>query len=108
MSPTTVITNEQDLRNYFDAGGRPRERWGVGIEYERFGVLRDTLEPLPYEGPVSVESLLQALVRECGWTPDEEAGRVIGVSRGSIRITLEPGGQVELSGGGPLHSRRGT
>ena len=64
MEPTTVITKEEDLQNYFDAGARPRDRWGVGLEYERFGVIRESGDPLPYEGPISVERLLRELVQE--------------------------------------------
>jgi glutamate--cysteine ligase len=93
------IGREADLEGYFEAGAKPRGRWGVGLEYERFGVLADTLAPVPYEGERSVEALLRRLVREHGWEPNEEDGRVLGARRGETRITLEPGCQVELSGG---------
>jgi glutamate--cysteine ligase len=99
MEPTTVITREEDLHTYFDAGSRARENWGVGVEYERFGVFRDSGRPLPYSGPVSVEAVLRELVEHRGWTPLEEDGHLIEVSRRGTRLTLEPGGQVELSGG---------
>ena len=98
MDPTKLIAREEDLEGYFEIGAKARERWGIGIEYERFGVRGETGEPLPYEGEVSVEGLLKALVRSHGWTPIEEEGRVIGASREGSRITLEPGGQLELSG----------
>jgi len=99
MDPTTIITREEDLHTYFDAGSRPRENWGVGVEYERFGVFRDSGRPLPYSGPVSVEAVLKELVEERGWAPVEEDGHLLEVSRRGTRLTLEPGGQVELSGG---------
>lgn len=93
------IGQEADLEGYFAAGAKPRGRWGVGLEYERFGVLTDTLAPVPYEGERSIEALLHGLVRDHGWEPHEEDGRVLGARRGTTRITLEPGCQVELSGG---------
>jgi len=99
MKSTTVITREEDLHTYFDAGSTARENWGVGVEYERFGVFRDSGSPLPYTGPVSVEAVLRELVEDFGWTPVEEEGHLIEVSRRGARLTLEPGGQVELSGG---------
>jgi glutamate--cysteine ligase len=97
------IARETDLDGYFAAGARPRQRWGVGLEYERFGVLTDTLAPAPYEGERSIEALLRRLVRDHGWDPSEEDGRLLGARKGETRITLEPGCQVELSGG--VHRR---
>jgi glutamate--cysteine ligase len=94
-----VIQKEEDLDGYFEAGAKPRDRWGVGLEYERFGVLRNGVAPVPYDGPVSVEALIGRLVRERGWTPTEEAGRLLGARLGDTRLTLEPGCQLELSGG---------
>ena len=99
MEQTCVITREEDLHTYFDAGSRARENWGVGVEYERFGVFRDSGRPLPYSGPVSVEAMLRELVESRGWAPVEEDGHLIAVSRRGTRLTLEPGAQVELSGG---------
>src|SRR5262249_18445622 len=98
MEETTVITREDDLKGYFEPGAKPRERWGTGIEYERFGVFRDSGLPIPYEGPASVEAVLQRLVGDRGWAPGLEGGRILGATRGETRITLEPGGQLELSG----------
>ena len=95
----TVIEREEDLQGYFEPGSKPADLWGLGVEYERFGVLRDTGAPVPYEGPRSVEKVLATLVRERGWEPDEEGGRLLGARRGPTRITLEPGAQLEMSGG---------
>jgi len=94
-----VIRKEKDLDGYFEAGAKPRDLWGVGLEYERFGVLRGSSLPVPFEGPASVEALIGRLVRERGWTPTEEAGRLLGARLGDTRLTLEPGCQLELSGG---------
>jgi glutamate--cysteine ligase len=94
-----VIEKEQDLEEYFDAGSKPRERWGVGLEWERFGLVREGLSPAPYEGERSVESLLKRLVQDSGWEGLEEDGRLLGARKGGTRITLEPGAQLEISGG---------
>src|SRR5712691_7481141 len=93
-----IIAREEDLHGYFESGSKPRERWGVGIEYERAGVFRDSGRVVPYEGPASVETILNTLARTGGWSPLMEDGRVIGLARGDTRITLEPGAQMELSG----------
>ena len=93
-----IIAREEDLRGYFESGCKPRERWGVGLEYERAGVFRDSGRVVPFEGPASVETILNTLARTGGWSPLMERGRVIGLARGDTRITLEPGAQMELSG----------
>jgi glutamate--cysteine ligase len=98
MDPKTTLSREEDLQGYFEQGAKPRERWGIGLEYERIGVFREDGRAVPYEGPSSVEALLGTLVRERGWTPHEEDGRILELHRGSTRITLEPGAQLELSG----------
>jgi glutamate--cysteine ligase len=97
MTESEPIAHEDDLRGYFDLGSKPRERWGVGVEYERLGVFRDTGRAVPYEGHVSIESMLRALVRDAGWEAEEEDGRILALRRGATRLTLEPGAQVELS-----------
>jgi len=98
MDPKAAIAREDDLQGYFDLGAKPRDRWGTGLEYERFGVFRDSGHPVPYEGTASVEAILRRLTGERGWTPSEEEGHILGASKGDTRITLEPGGQIELSG----------
>src|ERR1041384_5773264 len=93
-----IITRDEDLQDYFDSGSKPRERWGIGLEYERAGLFRDSGRAVPYEGPASVETILNTLARNGAWTPILEGGRVLGLSKGTTRITLEPGAQMELSG----------
>ncbi|HXU12497.1 MAG TPA: glutamate--cysteine ligase, partial [Candidatus Binatia bacterium] len=58
-----IIGREEDLHGYFDSGSKPRERWGIGLEYERAGVFRDNGRAVPFEGPASVETLLANLSR---------------------------------------------
>ncbi len=98
MDPETVITHEEDLLEHFRRGARPRERWGIGVEYERLGVFRDTGRAIPYEGDASVETILKTLGDTRGWSPHDESGRILSLARGTTSITLEPGGQMELSG----------
>jgi glutamate--cysteine ligase len=98
MDPAAVISREEDLLECFHLGGKPREQWGVGIEYERLGVFRDTGLAIPYEGPVSVETFLKSMAQQHGWATHGEGGRVLSLTRGRTNVTLEPGGQMELSG----------
>src|SRR6266850_2019763 len=93
-----IISREEDLQGYFETGSKPRERWGIGLEYERAGVFRDSGRAVAYEGPNSVETILNTLAKNAGWTPIQESGLVLGLSKGDTRITLEPGAQMELSG----------
>src|SRR3989441_9570903 len=93
-----IITREEDLQGYFETGSKPRERWGIGLEYERAGVFRDSGRAVPYDGPASVETILNTLAKNAGWSPMLEGGRIVGLSKGGTRITLEPGAQMELSG----------
>jgi glutamate--cysteine ligase len=93
-----IIAREEDLHAYFDGGSKPRDRWGIGLEYERAGVFRDNGRAVPYEGPASVETLLTTLARTRGWEPILEGGRILGLAKGGTRLTLEPGAQLELSG----------
>jgi glutamate--cysteine ligase len=98
MEPTQVVAREEDLKGYFEQGSKPRERWGIGLEYERVGVFRDSGLAVPYEGRASVETLLEALARERGWAPHDEGGHVLALEKGATQITLEPGAQLEMSG----------
>ncbi len=99
MSAPQPIEHEDDLIAHFAAGAKPRERWGVGVEYERIGVFRESGHAVPYAGEKSVETLLNVLVRDRGWEPHGEDGRVLSLARGGAHVTLEPGAQVELSTG---------
>jgi len=90
-----------DLLEPFHAAEKPRYRWRVGTEAEKFGVLAEDGSPLPFDGPRSIHQVFAGLVEEHGWyarPPEAEGGPVISLERGGASITLEPGGQVELSG----------
>jgi glutamate--cysteine ligase len=82
---------------YIEQGCKPREQWRIGTEHEKFAFDLATLKRLPHEGPKGIGALLKAMQR-FGWQPVEEEGKVIALSCGACNITLEPGGQFELSG----------
>ncbi|MEK6601514.1 MAG: glutamate--cysteine ligase, partial [Candidatus Binatota bacterium] len=92
------IRNKEELEEFFHSSGKPRRQWRVGTEYEKVGIDRRSTKAIPYSGPLGVETILRALVDEYDWQPQEEDGHVIALARGNAQITLEPGGQIELSG----------
>ncbi len=91
------VTDKRELVEYIAAGGTPREEWRIGTEHEKFGFRLSDLAPLPYEGPQGIRALLEGLQR-FGWQPFYENGKIIGLTFDGQAVTLEPGGQVELSG----------
>ncbi|MEM9725926.1 MAG: glutamate--cysteine ligase [Pseudomonadota bacterium] len=92
------IESRAQLAEYLEAGCTPRAAWRIGTEHEKFGYCADTLRPLPYEGPRSVRAVLEGLRDQFGWRAVEEAGRIIGLQKNGANVSLEPGGQLELSG----------
>jgi glutamate--cysteine ligase len=93
-----MIGKPAELEEFFHAAGKPRQEWRVGTEYEKVGIDRRTGKAIPYSGPRGVEVILRGLVEEYGWEPEEEDGHPIALVRERAQITLEPGGQIELSG----------
>jgi glutamate--cysteine ligase len=89
-----------ELLSPFVAACKPRGQWRVGTEAEKFGLLAESLEPLPFVGPRSVQRVLELFVERHAWRAEREQpnGDVIALTRGSSSITLEPAGQLELSG----------
>jgi glutamate--cysteine ligase len=85
-----------DLVAYFSAAGKPRAQWRTGTEHELIGVIRDTGEAPPYDGPHGIGALLAAFAARRG-TPVVENGHVIAIVRDDAQITIEPGGQFELA-----------
>lgn len=95
----TPIESFEQLRTAFEAGAKgPDAQLGVGTEHEKFGFDAQTLAPLPYEGAGGIGALLAGLADRFGWHPVEDAGHVVALERDGGAITLEPGGQFELSG----------
>ncbi|MDF2763718.1 MAG: gshA [Rhodospirillales bacterium] len=91
------ITDRRQLVEWLEAGCKPKPRWRIGTEHEKFCFRLSDLRRLPYEGPDGIGALLKGLQR-FGWTGVEEEGRVIALTQDDGAITLEPGGQFELSG----------
>src|SRR5258707_3113624 len=100
----TPIENRRQLIEYFAAGNKPKAAWRMGTEHEKFGFNKQTMKPLPYDGPAGIRAMLEGLTR-FGWEPVTEGNNPIALERGKANITLEPGGQFELSGAPlePLH-----
>jgi glutamate--cysteine ligase len=86
------------LVEYFREGETARADFRVGTEHEKIGLYAKSLQPIPYEGERGIHALLAAIERERGWKPLTDAGRLVGLERDGATITLEPGGQLELSG----------
>ncbi|MGV8839486.1 MAG: glutamate--cysteine ligase [Bauldia sp.] len=100
VSDPTPITTRDELVAALVSGSKPRAEWRVGTEHEKFGFHVEDYSPVPYEGPRGIRHLLETMEGLLGWAPIMDAGRPIGLVDpiGSAAISLEPGGQFELSG----------
>lgn len=87
----------EDLKGYFQAHGKPVARHQLGLEWELFGNVRGTADPLPYYGGVGIETVLRRLSEKFGYQILEERGHATALVRGHTYVALEPGGQLELS-----------
>ncbi|MGV6818865.1 MAG: glutamate--cysteine ligase [Parvularcula sp.] len=92
------ISGKAELVSYLESGCKPKEDWRIGTEHEKFGFLRDSLKPLPYVGDRSITTLLQGLADQFGWGKIHEGENLVALKKDGASITLEPGGQFELSG----------
>lgn len=97
-----ALESRDQLVAFLADGVKPAERWRIGTEHEKFGFHAEDFTPLPYDGPKGVQAVLEGLRDQFGWRPIMEAGTLIGLdcpeNKQSGSITLEPGGQFELSG----------
>lgn len=101
LSAKAPIESRDQLVAWLEAGVKTdRSSWRIGTEHEKLGFHVDDLSPLGYEGPVGVRAMLEGLRDHFGWQPIMEKGNIIGLKdpAGGASITLEPGGQFELSG----------
>jgi glutamate--cysteine ligase len=96
----TPIENKAQLIDELASGCKPKEQWRIGTEHEKFPFLTDTLAPVPYDGPRSIRALLEGLRDRFGWEGVYEGENIIALSdpKGLGNVSLEPGGQFELSG----------
>ena len=96
---STQIENRRQLVEYLESGCKLESAWALGTEHEKFGFTTSDLRPLPYEGKASIRAMLEGLAEQFGWQPVKEQGKIIALVDGTgASITLEPGGQLELSG----------
>jgi len=92
------IHSKRELVERLEGGAKPASQWRIGTEHEKFGFIEKTLKPLPYDGPASIRKLLEGMSKQFGWTPILEGENIIGGKKGLASLSLEPGGQFELSG----------
>lgn len=92
-----LIGSRDELVDFLASGAKPAAEWRIGTEHEKFGFRLDDLRPPTYEGERGIGALLQGLTR-FGWQPLHEGEHLIALSRENASVTLEPAGQLELSG----------
>ncbi len=93
----TPITDRDQLVQSIASGEKPKAQWRIGTEHEKFGFRLDDLRPPTFDGDRGIEALLTGLTR-FGWEPVLENGRTIALLRDGASVSLEPAGQLELSG----------
>ena len=94
-----AVETRDDLVAYLASGCKPESQWKMGTEHEKFGYTLDDLRTLPYAGERGVRAILTGLADNYGWNPVIEDGLPIALLDDTgASITLEPGGQLELSG----------
>ncbi|MAI85134.1 MAG: glutamate--cysteine ligase [Rickettsiales bacterium] len=86
---------KEDLINYFKSGCKEKKNWKIGTEHEKFGYLVDDLKPIKYD---VIKNIFLELNKKFGWKNIYENDFVIGMKKSGSSISLEPGGQIELSG----------
>ncbi len=96
-SDAEPIRSFSELVGYFEAGSKPRDKWRIGAEHEKFVFHLDNLRRPEYAGPDGIEAMLKGLMR-FGWQGVYEKDTLIALSRNGASVSLEPGGQFELSG----------
>ena len=96
----TPIETRDELVAWFEAGCKPKSQFRIGTEHEKFAFTVEAIEPVPYEGRRGIRALLEGMQHLLGWEPIMEDGNIIGLFdvTGGGAISLEPGGQFELSG----------
>nr|POE71591.1 glutamate--cysteine ligase, chloroplastic [Quercus suber] len=102
--PNKPLITKEDLVAYFDSGCKPKTEWRIGTEHEKFGFELGSLHPMRYG---QIAELLNGIAERFGWDKIMEGDNVIGLKQGKQKVTLEPGGQLELSGA-PLETLHQT
>ena len=104
--PAAPVGDVSRLVAWLESGCKPERQWRIGTEHEKIGYRRADLSPLPYDGKDGIAALFARLAQR-GWRPAMEGGKAIALTLDGQSITLEPGGQLELSGA-PLETVHGT
>jgi glutamate--cysteine ligase len=102
QAPSGLVRSRADLVGWIAEGEKPKEAWRIGTEHEKFVFHTDTLGPVPYEGERGIRALMECLIERYGWEAITEGANIIALKRPAGEpggtISLEPGGQFELSG----------
>ena len=101
-APSPPIGSRDDLVEWFAVGSKPKDQWRIGTEHEKIVFRTDDLRPVPYDGPRGIRAIMEELIRRYGWQPIMEGDNMIALKRPdgepAATVSLEPGGQFELSG----------
>jgi glutamate--cysteine ligase len=92
-----LINSRADLVAHIATGAKPRKEWRIGTEHEKFVYSLKDYKPLTYQGMPGIRALLEGMQR-FGWQPILEGENIIGLTQNGAALSLEPGGQFELSG----------
>src|ERR1700719_1480184 len=96
----TPIEGRDDLVNWIAQGVKPKSQFRIGTEHEKFPFTPEGHRPVPYEGRHGLRAPAEGMEHLLGWQPIMEGPNIIGLFdvTGGAAISLEPGGQFELSG----------
>lgn len=93
-----IIDNREQLIEDLEKSGKPPHNWRIGTEHEKFVFDLQTLRPISYEGETGIGAILTHFSTQFGWSPIHEKEKIIALKKGHAMISLEPSGQLELSG----------
>lgn len=101
-APSAPIGSRDDLVQWFAVGSKPKSEWRIGTEHEKVVFRTDDLRPVPYAGERGIRHIMEELIARYGWLPIMEGDNIIALKRPDdepmATVSLEPGGQFELSG----------
>ncbi|TRL39139.1 glutamate--cysteine ligase [Rhizobium straminoryzae] len=105
----TPLTSVEEMVTYIAKGSKPEETFRIGTEHEKFAFFQSDRSPVPYFGERSISALLKGMQEKLGWEPIMDGEHIIGLGEqsGMGAISIEPGGQFELSGA-PLETLHQT
>ncbi|HRD75099.1 MAG TPA: glutamate--cysteine ligase [Hyphomicrobiaceae bacterium] len=101
-APSPLITSKQDLIDWIAVGAKPRNQFRIGTEHEKVVFYTSDHAPVPYAGPRGIRAIMERLIQRYGWLAITEGDNIIALRRpdgeAAATVSLEPGGQFELSG----------